>query len=407
MAEFLNEAKLNIERLKYFQAFEIHITRLLGGWLPGIERWEVKHEIGLHLWQNSENSRDLRTRLWELRISNPDRDVEPHVIKAINALSLAQHDYELIAGLYLGVKKQLIRAYQAYLDSTYGVYDFPSIPILKKLLTINTEQLNWAQRELDLLTDTGEKKRKMQRWLSYTEDVINSIGGIDGQGRKTALPAPPPSYSSLLPFSEAKRDKRFEVQIVGMPEPDKEKRIDWLLWQFANYAAEMQAAETLATMLWETQTMPWEFYFDVARHCWDEVRHSKLGETRLAELGYHVTDFPCSVGSYAWRQLFDPVIRYCALTYVIEAGSFDFKHQSYQEHMAQGDHESAQAIMFDIVDETMHVRWGAKWVPKLMEAYNYQQPLAELINECRDITEKHSVAPTQVKAIKKDLATRA
>ncbi len=406
MAEFLHDAKLNIERLKYFQAFEMQITRLIGGWLPGVARWEIKHELGLHLWQNTENSRDLRTRLWELRITNPDRGVEEQVIQAITALSVAQHDYEVIAGLYLGVKKQLTLAYEQYLSSTYGVYDFPTIPILKRLISVNNEQIQWAERELTTLTDSGEKKRMMQRWQNYTTDVLNAIGGVDGQGDKSPLPPPPPAYSTLLPFSEAKRDERFDVQIVGMPEPEKSQRMDWLLWQFANYAAEMQAAETLATTLWETKGMAWEFYYDVARHCWDEVRHSKLGETRLAELGYHVTDFPCSVGSYAWRQLFDPVIRYCALTYVIEAGSFDFKHQSYQEHMAHGDTESAQAIMFDIVDETMHVRWGAKWVPSLMEHYGYTQSLEELISECRDITAKHSVAPAQVNAIKKELATQ-
>ncbi|MCA9838193.1 MAG: DUF455 family protein [Trueperaceae bacterium] len=404
MADFLDNAKLNIERLKFFQAFEIQLTRLLGGWLPGVERWETKHEIGLHIFQNAENSRDLRTRLWELRVSNPDKDVEAEVLKTTNALALAQHDFELLTGVYLVVKKQLIEAYQAYVKSTHGVYDYPSIPVLKRCIATNTEQLEWAKRELVLLTDSGEKKRKMQCWLRYTEELVRAIGGIDGQGEKSDLPMPPPAYSLLLPFSEAKRDERFKVQIMGMPMPEKSERLEWLLWQFANYAAEMQAAETLATVLWETEGMPWEFYFDIARHCWDEVRHSKLGETRLAELGYHVSDFPCSVGSYAWRQLFDPLIRYCALTYIIEAGSFKLKHESYQDYLVEGDTESAQAIMFDIVDETMHVRWGSKWVPELMKHYDYGQTLEHLIEACRDIVSSHSVAPAQRKAIEKELA---
>lgn len=404
MAEFLHEAQKNVERLKYFQSFEIQLSRLLGGWLPGVTRWETKHELGLHIWQNSESSRDLRTRLWELRVTNPDRGVEPEVIKAVKALSLAQHDYELIAGLYLGVKKQLAEAYQGYLDATYSVYDYPSIPLLKRLIITTAEQLKWAERELGLLTDSGEKKRHMQRWLIYSQDVLKAMGGVDGQGERSEWPVPPPAYSSLLPFSEAKRDERFKVQISGMPMPEKSQRLEWSVWQFANYAAEMQAAETLASILWETEGMPWEFYFDIARHCWDEVRHSKLGETRLAQLGYHVSDFPCSVGSYAWRQLFDPLIRYCALTYIIEAGSFKLKHESYQEYLAHGDAESAQAIMFDIVDETMHVRWGSKWVPKLMEHFGYSQSLEELVEKCRDITAKHSVAPAQRLAIEKELA---
>ena len=42
MAEFFNEAQKNIRRLKYFQAFEIQLTRLLDGWLSGVARWSSK-----------------------------------------------------------------------------------------------------------------------------------------------------------------------------------------------------------------------------------------------------------------------------------------------------------------------------------------------------------------------------
>ena len=123
--------------------------------------------------------------------------------------------------------------------------------------------------------------------------------------------------------------------------------------------------------------MEWDFYFDVARHCYDEVRHSKLGETRLSELGHAVTDFPNCVGNYAWRQLYDPLRRYCVLTCVIETDSFAYKHQTYQEYVTNGDMDSAEAVLYDITDETLHVRWGQKWTPKLMEAARYQGTNAE------------------------------
>lgn len=60
-------------RLKVLQAVETWSARLLGGWLPGIANWEAKHQVGLHLWQDLEIARDLRTRLWELRAPKPDR----------------------------------------------------------------------------------------------------------------------------------------------------------------------------------------------------------------------------------------------------------------------------------------------------------------------------------------------
>ena len=40
-------------------------------------------------------------------------------------------------------------------------------------------------------------------------------------------------------------------------------------------------AEGLALVLCETKEMPWEFYWDISRHMWDEVRHSMMGEAAI------------------------------------------------------------------------------------------------------------------------------
>jgi hypothetical protein len=385
----------NIDRLKRYQTLETHITRLLGGWLPGIARWEVKQQVAYHLWENMESSRDLRTRLWELRITNPDRGVDPQVIAAVEQLAQAQHDHELIAGIYLVLKPALLEAYQKYVATTFDIYDYPSVMALKPIISRTQEQIAWGKRAVDEMADSGEKRRQVQRWVQYAQDTLAAIGGVNGDGERADLPVPPPAYSLLLPFAEAKRDERFEIVMASPALQDKTDPLAYLVWQFSNYVQEMQAAETLATTLWEVRGMAWEFYYDIARHLWDEVRHSELGENRLKQLGYHITDFPSSIGSYGWRQLFDPVIRYCALTYIIEAGSFKMKHESYQRYLKQGDIESAQAVMYDIMDETMHVRFGQKWVEPLMKHYGFTQPLPDFIEACREIVANHSVAPAQ------------
>lgn len=394
----IGTVQLNNERLKRYQAFETHVARLLGGWLPGIGLWEIKKQLGYHIWEDLKHSQIIRTRLWELRITNPDRDVSPLVLEAVERLALAQHDYEVIAGVYLVLKSELLAAYKHYVTTTFQVYDHPSVIALKTIIPELENQITWATRIVAEQANTGDKRRQVQRWQQYARDIVLAVGGIDGDQPQGEFPLPPPGYSLLLPFAEAKRDGRFVVQVGGAPMPQEDDPMGYLLWQFSNYVQEMQAAETLATVLWEVKGMDWEFYFDIARHCWDEVRHSELGETRLNQLGYHITDFPSSIGSYGWRQLFDPLIRYCALTYVIEADSFKLKHNSYQRYLEQNDLESAQSIMYDIMDETMHVRFGQKWVSRLMTHYQYSQSLEELIDECRQIVVKHSVAPAQRQA---------
>ena len=394
-SSIVGTAKANNDSLKRYQTLETHVARLLGGWLPGVARWEVKKQLGYHMWEDMRRSQQIRTRLWELRITNPDRDVAPEVKDGVKHLAVAQHDYELLAGVYLVLKTELLSAYKQYVESTYDIYDHPSVIMFKSIIPGLEAQIEWATRTVDELADTGEKRRQVQRWMQFAQDTILAMGGINGDGQVSAFPPPPPGYSSLLPFSEAKRDERFTVQVGGLSLPDENNLMEYMLWQFSNYVQEMQAAETLATMLWEVDDFDWEFYFDISRHCWDEIRHSELGENRLNQLGYHISDFPSSIGSYGWRQLFDPLIRYCALTYVIEADSFKLKHASYQKYLAQNDMESAQAIMYDIMDETMHVRFGQKWVGKLMEHYAYPDNLQDLIEKCREIVAKHSVSSSQ------------
>lgn len=386
-----------VRQLRRFQALEIQSTRLLGGWLPGIARWETKHEVGLHLWQDAQHSRELRTRLWELRVTHPDRKPDPAVPFLVRGFASAQADHEFLAGLYLVFKTGLVAAYRAVLTGTHGVYDAPTIAAIKRILPEKEAQLAWAAREIKVLLDTDEKERQAERWMEYVRRLIAQIGGLAG---RLATPPdepvpPPPGYACPLPFPQAKRDDRFTLTLASPPIPDEDDREARVLFQFFNYTQEMQAAETLGSLLWEADDMEWEFYYDVARHCYDEERHSALGEARLRQLGHHVWDFPNHTANYAWRQLYDPLRRYCVLTYVIEADSFKYKHQTYQEHLRNQDMESAEAVLFDIMDETLHVRFGQKWTPKLMERLHYDQPLDQLVAECRKILLDHSINPLQ------------
>lgn len=76
----------NLEALKRLQALELRPSRALGGWLPGIVSCEPKHEIG----------------------RGP-----PSGIEALSrALASAQHDFEFVAGLYLGLMAALLTAYK-------------------------------------------------------------------------------------------------------------------------------------------------------------------------------------------------------------------------------------------------------------------------------------------------------
>lgn len=384
-------------RLRRLHEWEIQSARLLGGWLPGVARWEVKHTMGQHLWQDAEHSKVWRTRLWELRVAKPERKPQPAVAAVVARLAAAQTDVEFLGGLYDGLKRALVEAYEQLLDRVHPVHDAPTLAALKRILPEKRAQLAWADEALPLLAKTEDQTRLVGRWVGHVREAIAAVGGVEGpEPDGWQLPEPPPGHArSPLPFPGAARDERFTVTLTGMALPPEGDHAAARLFQFFNYSQEMQAAETLATLLWEVDDMPWDFYYDIARHCYDEERHSALGEARLAELGHQVTDFPNNTANYAWRQLVDPLRRYAVLTYVIEADSFKYKHQTYQQHLAAGDMASAEAVLFDIVDETIHLRFGQQWVPELMKRADYTGTLEELVAECREILLAHTINPMQ------------
>lgn len=397
-----SDSKKRITRLKHLQAWETHTARLLGGWLPAIRLWEAKHEVGLHLWQDLETSREIRTRLWELRVNRPDSSaVTDAVLPAIRILARAQHDFELIAGIYLGVKQALAKAYRAYLAETHTTWDAPSIDVLTRAASRKESQIEWAEAYLQQVAPKESDQHLIHRWTTFTRELIEATGTVTGRNPPVELPTPPPGYSSALPFGEAKRDSRFKVQIQGFERPSIDDEKAHTLWQFVSYTMEMQAAETLGSVLWEVEGMDWEFYYDIARHCYDECRHCKMGEERVRKLGHEIHEFPQFVGNYAWRQLYDPMRRYAMLTYIIEQDSFALKHETYKNYVQLNDHASAEAVLYDIIDETMHVRWGTKWVTKLMEHQKEALPLDDIITECRQAVLDNSLAPAQRSSAKK------
>lgn len=395
------DADLVILRLKRLQALEIRSARLIGGWIPGVARWETKHQMARHAWEDASASKELRTRLWELRIQNPDRELGADIDVIMRGLGNAQADYEFLTGLYVIFKAEVVAAYQHLADHTNTVFDAPTITILRRLLPEKKAQLQWAQQEIAPLVDSGEKHARVARWETYVRELLAECGGILGDGEKAVddkrVTLPPGYGIPQLPFAQAKRDSRFSVNLGGMALPADDDVAGQVLYQFFNYTQEMQAVETLGSLLWETDGMEWEFYYDLARHCYDEERHSAMGEMRLKDLGHNITEFPHTVANYGWRQLVDPLRRYCVLTYVIEADSFRYKHQTYQQHLSRGDLDSAQSVLWDIMDETLHVRFGQKWVPALMQRYGYADSLENLVGECRQILLQNSVNPLQKK----------
>jgi hypothetical protein len=65
--------------------------RLLGGWLAKVPEYELKLEIGRHVWQDAQAAESLRVRTGELRIpADADRRPPVEVKRWLDRLDQAQ-----------------------------------------------------------------------------------------------------------------------------------------------------------------------------------------------------------------------------------------------------------------------------------------------------------------------------
>ncbi len=371
------QSRLTIEQnvlvLKRYAFLERSLTRTLAGWLAGVPEWEAKNLIGLHIWESADAAEALHGRLRELRAHNFERGISDGLHTLARELDCAAHTADLIATAYLVVKKALLAAYRAHTGLTWEEFDNPTVKIIREKLIDTTEkQVAWAEA---FFPEVAARYPGWEAWQAYIAGLLAVDGGVTGAEPRQEPPARPAGHALLLPWKTCQRmpgwpifDPDTDVEPDRQAEPEAHR-----LWRFKHYLNEMTAAETLASILWMTPEMPWEFHYNVARHQWDEVRHSQLGQLRVQQLGLQVSEVPQVVQIYNVMMTLPAVDQYALLTTVIEPNGMPEKVANREHWEKIADEVSAAAVSYDWSDENFHIRWGQKWTPVLLQTYGYNE----------------------------------
>ncbi len=367
----------NVEYLKRYAYLERASARTLAGWLPGVPEWEAKNEFGLHVWESAESADEIRSRLRELRCHQPERDLSLKLEHLADELDHAQNTAEVVATVYLVIKKALLEAYQNHYDLTWAEFDNPTVKLTEKLIPVTEKQVAWTEQ---FFAEIEGSYDGWQTWQAYIAGLLAADGGVTGAQTPETAPERPANHPLLLPWKECQRmpdwpvfDPSVDVEPDRKAEPEAHR-----LWRFKHYLNEITAAETLGSILWMTPEMTWEFQHNIARHLWDEVRHSQLGQMRVQQLGLRISDVPQVVQIYNVMMTLPAVDQYALLTTVIEPNGMPEKTTNREHWEAIGDEISAAAVSYDWSDENFHVRWGKKWTPVLLETYGYQETPEEI-----------------------------
>jgi len=131
--------------------------------------------------------------------------------------------------------------------------------------------------------------------------------------------------------------------------------------------AELSAAELMARNSHEHPEMPWDFHVDMARQCWDEIRHAEILDRLMAtELGCHWGDHPVGFSQFRSIYALDLLGR---LTLFSDTGEqMATRHSHRREVLIElGQESTARVFDYLLADEAPHVRNGMRWARELRE----------------------------------------
>jgi hypothetical protein len=173
-----------------------------------------------------------------------------------------------------------------------------------------------------------------------------------------------------------------------------------LFWAYG-YMLEKNLPDDQLAWIYYGHYMPWQWHHDISRHLWDESRHGDSGYSRLCDFGISLDEVgfsgydqpqrveeltkisaergitldeafarqrellaPYKLEPLTKEQLYQHVFM---IGMVAETGHFVVKNEGYVDFKEGQDFESAEMMLFDIIDETAHVQYAHNWLAKLAE----------------------------------------
>lgn len=344
------------------------LMRVQAGKMASIANWEFKAAVGRHLWEATLHWGDWRQRIGQLRSHEHqiEKLAETPLADLFLELLHSKDDAEFAIGLYAVVLPAYRAALQRYAEETNPLVDQPTIRLIRHHLLDIDEQLAFGQSVLAAITPT--EAAELEAWRTHLQHYLAAAGDIDGTStpRPTfELPIPRNQGEYRLPHSFA-RDERFTTTLPKLNPFDEAETREALLSKMWVRSQEMTAAELCATVLFEWDDLPYEGCLDIARHCWDETRHSLFGQAALEAEGIPLSNLASWVGYAKHTMPVSPQKRYSHLAIATEAALMHHpggKRGEWEWVKGQAQHALMTTYQdFDWADEVLHVGFGREWL---------------------------------------------
>lgn len=352
---------------------------------------ELKYLLCQHVWESAGHARFLRERGREMSGFGSGEAVRDSLRHLFDEAVMPADAEVALAGFYRVLKPALLDAYRHYLKATHHLADWPSRRLVEEF--IGDEERHAREMEPYLGKVDGSA------WLAHLEEALAAHGGLTFE--RTPLPLSPdfkwehlrrayqhpatcnrgkyPTCSSVFSYDPE------ETPIVRpwLVDPKTDARVIRLM-VYVWLMMELDAVDYLATVFYDTPNAPFDLHHDMARHLWDESRHSAFGFRQLPKLGVDLMTVEHSLDLYNILVQMPPHERYAMMTMEFEAGSFPTKATVMDRVRELNDFEADTLLAFDRNDEQNHVRYGHRWLPEIMALCGETRPVEEFVKATQE-----------------------
>jgi hypothetical protein len=297
----------------------------------------------------------LRNRLREMRTAKVRIDGVPNEALAILLDEALYSDpSSQVAQIVWWIHQKLLASYEDYLATTNPLADAPSCELIETFLIRLRASVACLWDYLDRL-GVPESERNLPPRLEKFAVAAGSIDGSKGGGPAAAR------ESSTEPFAiprVAGRDAGSN-RVWDYVKPPMENVADHMAYMLGIRLSEINVAEGLAVVLCETKEMPWEFYWDISRHLWDETRHSMMGEAAIEATFGTVNAIPMRDYESVYCMEAPALEQYATLGLEIEGAQMKYpigKRGEWEFCRDAAKHPLMTTFQdFDWADEVLHV----------------------------------------------------
>ncbi len=377
---------------------------------------ELKYLLCQHVWEAANHARFLRERGRELSGFGTTDEVRPSLRQLFNEAVMPADATVALVGFYRVIKPALHDAYRRYLTATHHLADWPSRKLVEEFLADEARHAAEIAPYLPEAASASEPTSaspvaaSASEWSAHLTTLLISQGGLHSLSPSPPLPLSPSplhplSPSSAPPLLSATRcythqptpnrgsfptcssvfsHDPAETPIVRawLIDPTTDARVIRMM-VYVWLMMELDAVDYLATVFYDTPHAPFDLHHDLARHLWDESRHSQFGYRQLPRLGVDLLTLEHSLDLYTILVQMTPPERYAMMTMEFEANSFSTKAHVMDRVRELNDFEADTLLAFDRNDEQNHVRSGHRWLPVMMALFGETRSPEEFVTATR------------------------